>query len=259
MKTALSVVASIALTATLATAETPARPRPVRTKPKPAAASPSPIPVQTRESDGWTVTKETSAVNGKPVVTALLRAEAPIVSWVKAVTPTLVVSCQTPLQVESLPPYLPSQPGLEVYIVTGTAATLGNEESRQTIHVRFDGQPVETWGAGESTDRQALFIAPFYATKAVITHRTLAQSQTMHVEFTPLNGSPVVARFDVRGFARHVDEVLAACPPVDRTKWRFAPGQAPRRALNAGCCVARFGHPVRGRPSRRRRAVPATL
>src|SRR5438874_834288 len=129
--------------------------------------------------------------------------------------PTLVVRCQTPLKAEKFPDFMPFQPGLEVYIVTGMPANVENGEGLHQIFVRFDDEKAQQWGSRESTDEKALFIAPAYATRIVVSHHTLADSKRMLVQFTPFNASQVLITFDTRGFDRYVDQVLDACPPVD--------------------------------------------
>ena len=119
---------------------------------------------------------------------------------------------------------LPIQPGLDVYIVTGMAASDDRGDGTHTISVRFDSDPAEHWGTVESTDTEALFIAPLYATQMV---GKLTHSRRLLVEFTPLNAPPAMIAFDTRGFKTHAARVLAACPTVDRTKGRYPLGVEP--------------------------------
>jgi hypothetical protein len=181
--------------------------------------------------DKWTLSVDKNPMNDRPIVTAVLRAEAPAQGWLTSAVPQLVVRCQTPRPDDILVRFEAEggavQPGLEVYVVTGMAATVENAEGKHTINVRFDSAPVQSWGTSESTDKKALFIAPIYATRIILTHHTFTESQRMLVEFTPFNASPVIIRFDVRGFEKHAAKILSACPVVDRSKWRYAPGQAP--------------------------------
>lgn len=171
----------------------------------------------------WVITSSINPLNDKKIVTAMLRAEAPIKGWLATATPTLVVRCQTPLRAESLPAFLPVQPGLEVYVVTDMPAQVENAEGLHQMQLRFDDQPAREWGGRESTDKKALFFAPVYATQIVVTDRMLLTSKQLLVGFTPFNASPVVIRFDVRGFRTHAKTLLAACPAVDRSAWKPMP------------------------------------
>jgi hypothetical protein len=204
----------------------PAKAQPAR----PLGATAPPRPSVER----WKVVVEKNPMNDQRVVTALLKATLPIKGWLATATPTLVVRCQKGLAEKEFPPSVPIQPGLEVYIVTEMPATVENSEGIHNVRVRFDDHPATVWGTSESTDKKALFIAPIYATRMIVTEQMLANSRRMLVEFTPFNASPVVATFDVRGFSVHAKEVLSACPESDRTAWRYPPGLAPATDQNAG-------------------------
>ena len=81
-----------------------------------------------------------------------------------------------------------------------------------------------------STSDKALFFGPYHSAQAVAIDKLLATSNRMRVQFTPFNANPVVATFNIRGFDRYIDEVLAACPAFDESKWAVYPGlrRAPR-------------------------------
>jgi len=170
----------------------------------------------------WTVMVELNVATDTPIVTAALRAEAPVRGWLKTATPTLVVRCQVPPPRDEITRLstsgLPVQPGLDVYFDTGIAASVDHKAGAHLISVRFDADPVEQWGTVESTDAEALFVAPFYARQMI---GKLTHSRRLVVEFTPLNAPPATVSFDTRGFKVHAARVLAACPAVDRTKRRF--------------------------------------
>jgi hypothetical protein len=176
----------------------------------------------------WNVMVSLSVTNDTPIVTAALRADAPIRRSLQTATPTLVVRCQTPPPrdetVRLSTKGLPVQPGLDVYIDIGMPESVDHGDGTHIISVRFDSDPLERWGTVESTDAEALFIAPFYARQMV---GKLTRSQRLLVEFTPLNGPPETIWFDTRGFKTHAARVLAACPPIDRTKGRYLPGMEP--------------------------------
>ncbi len=103
-------------------------------------------------------------------------------------------------------------------------ASVDHRAGTHLISVRFDADPVEHWGTVESTDAEALFVAPFYARQMI---GKLTHSRRLVVEFTPLNAPPATVSFDTRGFKIHAARVLAACPAVDRTKGRFPLGVEP--------------------------------
>ena len=176
----------------------------------------------------WSVMVSLNIANDSPIITAALGADAPVKGWLQTAIPQLVVRCQTP------PPRdetvllstkgLPVQPGLDVYIDTRMPASVDGSNGLHTISVRFDSNPVEQWGTVESTDTEALFIAPFYAMQMV---GKLTHSQRLLVEFTPSNAPPAIIAFDTRGFKAHAARVLAACPQVDRSRGRYPPAVEP--------------------------------
>ena len=218
----------------------------------------------------WSVMVSLNVANDTPIVTAALRADAPVRGWLQTAIPTLIVRCQTPHDHDETvllsTKGLAVQPGLDVYIVTGMPASVDHSsEGAHTISVRFDADPAEHWGTVESTDAEALFIAPLYAAQMV---GKLAHSRRLLVEFTPLNAPPAIIAFDARGFKTHAARVLAACPRVDRTKGRYPPGVEPltgpaelligryTETIRSGFGVLKAGH----RPKRsavRARAVRA--
>jgi hypothetical protein len=191
----------------------------------PATASP--------QTDKWKVATTKDQMNDRSIVTATLQAETPARGWLTTTVPTLVVRCKTPPPTDPLvgiakrTPFLPVQPGLDVYVVTGTAASVENAEGKHTIRVRFDGQLARQWNASESTNDTSLFLAPALTVQMVVTDQWLVTSKRMLFEFTPFKASPVIITFAVTGFDTHVDQVLAGCPVVDKTQWRFPPGQEP--------------------------------
>jgi hypothetical protein len=179
-------------------------------------------------SGKWSVMVSTNVGNDTPIVTAALRADAPIRGWLQTAIPTLVVRCQTPPPRDEIvllsTKGLPVQPGLDVYIDTGVRSSVEQGDGTHLISVRFDANPAEHWGTVESTDTEALFIAPFYAQQMVA---KLTHSRQLLVGFTPSNAPPALISFDTRGFKMHAARVLAACPKVDRTKGRYPLGVEP--------------------------------
>jgi len=194
----------------------------------------SPAIAQTRSAapaaigDKWKIATEKNVMNDTPTVTASVRAEGPIKGPLgKTFVPTLIVRCQTPLQKSTLPDFFPLIPGLEVYVVTGMPATVENSEGLHQTVLRYDDEPPHQSGMRESTDKQSLFFSPNEATRAIYTYRTLVMSKRLLMQFTPFESSPAIITFDTRGLDKHIDQVLAACPKPDESKWRFPPGQEP--------------------------------
>jgi len=182
----------------------------------------------------WKISTTKNPMDDRPIVTATLKAEAGIEGWLSKSLPDLIIRCQTPSNgTREFPDIMPVQPGLEMYVVTGMPATVENAEGKHMVRVRFDDQPAQQIGTSESTDHNALFFAPFFTTKFIVTHGTLSSSKQLLVQFTPFNASPVIIKFDTRGFAVHEHTVLSACPQVDQSKWRFPPGQEPRRRTSS--------------------------
>ena len=166
-----------------------------------------------------------------PIITASLKAEEPITGWLKTATPTLVVRCKTPAAgdpiagIAARTPFLPVQPGLDVYVDLGMPATVENVEGKHTVHIRFDDHPERRSGSSESNDKETLFLAPATAVQMVLTSRALLKGNRMLFQFTPFNASPAIATFDIRGFDNHVGQILEACPAANYAAWTFPPGQ----------------------------------
>lgn len=142
--------------------------------------------------DGWQVERTTSPMDGSKTITLTLPSENQVQAWLEQETPTLVIRCQ--------------ERKTEVYIVTGTAASVEYGTGTHTVRLRFDrANPVtEHWSA--STDDKGLF-AP--SGRQLAGH--LAKTDTLTFEFTPFDESPAVARFNLKGIAEHIGEVGQAC------------------------------------------------
>jgi hypothetical protein len=173
----------------------------------------------------WKVTTTKDPMNDKPVVTASLAAEEQITGWPGRALPQLIVRCQTPLTVSELQAKLagspiPYQPGLDVYLAMGMPAIVENAEKIHAFDTRFDELEADVWRTGESPDGKAFFLSPVQSAQLLFVNKRLAESRRFIVRFTPFNSTPVVVTFDTRGFASHVDRIVAACPAVDRTTWK---------------------------------------
>lgn len=115
-----------------------------------------------------------------------LAAENEIATWAKRVRPVLTVRC--------------ASGNGEIFVLTETAAAMEGDDGRHTVYVAYDGTAghSEHWIASDD-------YAGLFAPDAVAAARRIAQARSLRFGFTPYNGSPVVADFDVRGF----DAVLA--------------------------------------------------
>lgn len=154
---------------------------------------------QDREPKGhgkWIVNTLQSDMDDSHGVDALVAASSPIEAWLKNPTPVLHVRCQ--------------ERKTEVYVITGTAANpeLGLYDKFH-VRLRLDkNQPITQVWSG-STDNEALF-----APKSIELARRIARSDSLAFEFTPFNASPVIAKFDTRGFGEHLPRIAKAC------KWK---------------------------------------
>ncbi len=97
----------------------------------------------------------------------------------------------------------------EVFVLTQSASALESNDGRHTVKVGFDagGDVTERWLA--SADYDALF-----AEDGVAAARRMRGARTMRFNFTPFNGAPQTARFDVAGF----DEIAAKLTQTCRWK-----------------------------------------
>jgi len=82
----------------------------------------------------------------------------------------------------------------------------GGPSVNHKVRARLDkGNPGPEYSY-ESTDHKALF-----TTDGVAYAKQLAAATTFTFEFTPFDGSPQVARFDVQGLRDHLNKVAEAC------------------------------------------------
>ncbi len=97
---------------------------------------------------------------------------------------------------------------LDAYIVTGTAAAVGDDPENLNSHrvrLRFDARkPIVEWWNGATNDEGLFSSSP----KEFL--RKTVSSQRLRFQFTPFNANPVVASFDVGGLQALAPR-LAAC------------------------------------------------
>jgi hypothetical protein len=161
---------------------------------KPAA----PQVVQASPTDKWHVTDEKSPMDDSKTVILALDSEGEVDGPLGAVRPKLMIRCQ--------------EGKTESYVVTGMAANIeessdGGPSEYHTVRVRFDDAPPQQFGLwSEATDHQALFIGNGQALA-----KELSKANAFTFQFTPFDGSPQMARFDVRGLDPHLHKVAEAC------------------------------------------------
>jgi hypothetical protein len=161
-----------------ASPESPAAP-PASTASAPAAPAPSPATIGAK----WSTSNVSRWIgNGRRSFAAELLAENRVAIWQRDVRPVLVVRCMS------------RRP--EVFVFTDSAAKIEPRTEDHTVTLAFDDgeERQERWP--DSADHDALF-APDGSALA----QDLAAARTMRFGFTPHNASPVVATFNVAGFA----------------------------------------------------------
>ena len=158
----------------------------------------APQVVQASPPDKWHVTEQKSPMDdSKPVVLAL-DSEDEVQGPLGASRPKLMIRCQ--------------EGKTESYVVTGMAANIevssdGGPSEYHSVRVRFDDAPPQQFGLwSESTDHKALFIGNGQALA-----KELSKASSFTFQFTPFDGSPQVAQFDVRGLDPHLHKVAEAC------------------------------------------------
>jgi hypothetical protein len=149
-----------------------------------------------RPGGKWQVERSSSAMDDSPTVFLWVRAERPVAGWLEELRPILAVRCK--------------EGSLDVYMKTGTSFSVdrcGDDLDKHGVRIRLDKGKASSQCWNESTSGDALF-SPSGRTMTL----NIAASETVLIEFTPFNASPVVARFDVSGFDAHRPKLNATCP-----------------------------------------------
>lgn len=168
-------------------------PRAVSTEAAPADANTTattPVVAATAVAPKWTGGVRRS--RGRDIAIYELEAGNEVQVWSKVVRPLLTVRCIAGTT--------------EVFVYTQSAAALEGSDGRHTVRVGIDGggDVTERWLA--SADYDALF-----AENGVAAARRLLGARTMRFGFTPFNGAPVTARFDVAGFNEIAGKLAQTC------------------------------------------------
>jgi len=178
--------------------------------PAPPPADPEPI-IESAPPPAWVgARRATWARDGSKTIAFELAASNDVGVWMKRVQPLLVVRCLSRTT--------------EVFVATGSAASIEQQAGSHTVRVQFDdAEPVaQPWS--DSASSQEL-----YAPDGVTLARRLAGARTLRFGFTPYNSAPVIAEFDVRGFDQLVGLVAGTCG------WRVddsRPAEKRQAALN---------------------------
>ena len=173
-------------------------------KPTSTASTPSP--------HGWQVRVERSPMDDSKTVVLSLESEGLIQGPLGAVRPDLILRCK--------------EGKTAVYVLTGMAASVDRDFDdthldSHRVRTRIDDGAASYQQWGESTDHKALFAddsvydavgrVHSYSGGAILLARQLREAQTFTFEFTPFDGSPQVARFDIRGLDAHLPKLAEAC------------------------------------------------
>lgn len=159
-------------------------------------------------SDKWHLTESRSPMDDSKTVVLSLDSEDLIRGPIGPVKPTLIVRCQ--------------EMKTTVYVITGMAARIetdvdGGPSDYHKVRVRIDDGVASSESWTEATDHRALFagdeIYDINALKGwrIAFAKKLAGATTLIFEFTPFDGSPQTARFDLRGLDTHLGKVAEAC------------------------------------------------
>jgi len=164
-----------------------ARAAAAHTAPDRAAASEAVAAAEAPKWRGWV-----RRSNGRNLAVYELEADNDVALWGKIVRPVLTVRCIAGTT--------------EVFVLTQSAAAIDGNDGKHAVRIGYDRDPdgSERWFASDEYD--ALF-----AENGVSAARRIAAAHTMRFGFTPYNGSPVVARFEVAGFDAVAPKLARTC------------------------------------------------
>lgn len=181
----------------------------------------APQVVQASPADKWQVTEERSPMDDSQTMVLTLDSENVVQGPLGTVKPSLIVRCQ--------------QKKTAVYFVTGMAASIeedveGGPSDFHKVGLRLDDDPARYFSWGESTDHKALFASDLiwgeqwnsvigmnsptvvaYSGGIIEFAKKLTGASKLTLQFTPFDGSPQVAQFDVRGLDPHLHKLAEAC------------------------------------------------
>jgi len=151
--------------------------------------------------DKWHVTEEQSPMDDSKTVVLALDSDDEIQGPLGSVRPTLIVRCK--------------EKRTAMYVVTGMATAVetsefATETGSHTVRIRLDDAQAGTEYWYESTDHKALFNARD-GMELTEFAKKLSGANTLTFEFTPFDGSPQLARFDLRGLDVRLHKLAEAC------------------------------------------------
>jgi hypothetical protein len=171
-----------------------------------AVASPS------ASLDKWRVSESKSQMDDSKTVALSLDADNNIRGPLSDKRPTLIIRCQAKK--------------IKVYVATGMAASVeggydGGPSHEHKVGLRFDGNAARYEFWNESTADDALFAdseaygmrtkIEYPAGPLVLLAKELTKTKTLAFQFTPFDGSPQIATFDLHGLDSHIGQVAKAC------------------------------------------------
>jgi Type VI secretion system VasI, EvfG, VC_A0118 len=164
----------------------------------------APQVVQASPTDKWHVTEDKSPMDDSRTVALALDSDDEVRGPLGQVRPSLIVRCQ--------------EKKTDVYITTGMAANV-EADGEHVVGIRLDDGAARHENWSESTDHTALFASdiiwnnhePTFQGGRIEFAKRLAGASQLTFQFTPFDGSPQVARFDLRGLDIHLHDVAEAC------------------------------------------------
>lgn len=162
--------------------------------------------------DKWRVTESRSPMDDSKTVVLTLDSDDVFQGPVGSSKPTLVVRCK--------------EGKTEVYVETGMAASIeqdldGGPEQSHAVRIRLDDSSPTSEDWLESNDHKALFASDLildpkgdiasYTGGAAEFAKQLAGAGKLTFEFTPFDGNPQTARFNLLGLRDHLNQAADAC------------------------------------------------
>lgn len=169
-------------------------------------------PTEQLPVDKWHVTESRSPMDDSKTVVLALDSDDAIQGPIGSSKPTLIVRCK--------------EGKTEVYVVTGMAASIeqdpdGGPEQSHTVRIRLDDNAPTSEDWSESNDHKALFASDLildqkgdiasYTGGAAEFAKQLAGAGKLTFEFTPFDGNPQTARFNLLGLRDHLNQAADAC------------------------------------------------
>jgi hypothetical protein len=164
----------------------------------------TPEVVQASPTDKWHVTEKQSPMDDSKTVVLAVDSDDEVQGPLGKVRPSLILRCQ--------------EKKTDIYVTTGMAANV-EADGEHVVGIRLDDGAARHENWSESTDHAALFASdiiwndhePTFHGGRIEFAKKLAAASQLTFQFTPFDGSPQTARFDLRGLDTHVHDVAEAC------------------------------------------------